>query len=268
MESKISQLSHAVPKKDKKAKDELTAKVKVMEEELAQKHKEELSKFDAIEKTLASNINELLITTEPKAPSKAYLKKAKKQAEEDARLKKLEEEKKNYISKSVIEFADFAKKLSPLSKYIVNIKSDGDCLYSALANQMSVNGMIGEQEAKTYHKRLRAIAADFIRANRIEFEPYVISEDEYGDAEDPIEEYCQQSVLQSGTWGGHIELKALSCALERAIIIYHAYSPDVTIGEEYNTKPAFCLSYHKHAFTLGEHYNSVVTTVSSTTDDS
>ncbi|EFA78589.1 OTU domain containing protein [Heterostelium album PN500] len=285
LQQQIDKMAHSVPKKDKKAKDEMAVKTKKMEDELLAKHKQEMSRFDEEQKKVEQGINDLLISnnSESKGPSKTQLKKQKKLEEEEARAKQLEEDRKNHISKGSIEFADFAKKLTPLSLTLKHIRSDGDCLYNAIANQLLVNGAIAEKDINGYQKKLRLLAANYIRANTDEFLPFVLAEDDFEESDNPVEEYCQSTVLKDGKWGGHLELKAISHSLKTPIVIYNAYSPDIIIGEEF-FKPATTtttsttatstsssssssnnnqvkpinLSYHKHAFTLGEHYNSVI----------
>eukprot|EP01132_Coremiostelium_polycephalum_P004932 gene4932-6148_t len=249
-------MNHAIPKKDKKAKAEFTDKAKKMEDELKLKHKQELDSLEIV----TQDLNELILNQTPKQPSKSQLKKAKRLEEEEKRIKQLEEDKKNYVSKGTIEFNDFMVKLRPLNKTIKHINADGDCLYSAISNQLLINGKIGEKDGLTYHRNLRKIASDYIQKNRDEFLPFIISEEGYDECDDPVLEYCNEQVLTTGKWGGHIELKAISHSLSLPIIIFNAYSPDITIGEEFiNEKnPKLFLSYHIHAFTLGEHYNSVI----------
>jgi OTU domain-containing protein 6 len=55
-------------------------------------------------------------------------------------------------------------------------------------------------------------------------------------------------------------------------VVYACDSPDVEMGKEYSGKhsdpgllvvPTLRVSYHRHAFGLGEHYNSVVPLYSS-----
>ena len=56
--------------------------------------------------------------------------------------------------------------------------------------------------------------------------------------------------------GGHLELQAISQALDVAIEVYSADQPVVKIGEDKEGAP-LRLAYHLHAYGLGEHYNSV-----------
>ncbi|KAK5582612.1 hypothetical protein RB653_004197 [Dictyostelium firmibasis] len=259
LQQQIDKLNHAIPKKDKKAKSDLLEKTKKMEDELKKKHQQELEQFEKLNKTTQS-IEELNLEQQQqqqqKQPSKAYLKKAQKLKQEEEKMKQLEEDRKNHVSKGVIEMNDFLAKLKPLNKTVKFISPDGDCLYQAITNQLLINKDINEEESKSYAKKLRTIASDYIKNNRDEFLPFIISEEEYSTSEDPIQEYCQEQVLTIGKWGGHIELKALSQSLKKVITIFNAYSNDIIIGEEF-TNPIY-LSYHRHAFTLGEHYNSVV----------
>lgn len=81
-------------------------------------------------------------------------------------------------------------------------------------------------------------------ANRPDFEPFVeddVSFDSY------IEGMCQSS-----TWGGNMELQALSVVLEVNIRIHILGSPIWEIVNFDNTHKSIHLSYHD-----GDHYNSV-----------
>lgn len=69
----------------------------------------------------------------------------------------------------------------------------------------------------------------------------------------------------TASWGGQLELGALAQALKKHIIVYAASGPVIEMGKEYVNEEARVLgagsirvSFHKYAFGLGEHYNSVV----------
>ncbi len=56
-----------------------------------------------------------------------------------------------------------------------------------------------------------------------------------------------------------LQLRALSQGLGRAIEVLQSEGRPVLIGEEFlaGGKPTVTLTYHRHMFGLGEHYNSV-----------
>ncbi len=62
-------------------------------------------------------------------------------------------------------------------------------------------------------------------------------------------------VENTKTWGGQLELRALARLLRRRIEVVQAEGPAVILGEEFD-QDAFVLTYHRHMYGLGEHYNS------------
>jgi OTU domain-containing protein 6 len=71
-------------------------------------------------------------------------------------------------------------------------------------------------------------------------------------------------VRSSADWGGHLELRALSVALNRPVVVYSAQSPDpLRIDEQRQCDASdeddpIRLSYHLNYYALGEHYNQVI----------
>eukprot|EP00808_Paulinella_micropora_P024934 g810.t1 len=61
-------------------------------------------------------------------------------------------------------------------------------------------------------------------------------------------------------WGGHPEIVALAHALHRQIVVHSAgNTKPMTIGDGgTGWKPPLHISWHRHSYSLGEHYNSVV----------
>ena len=77
------------------------------------------------------------------------------------------------------------------------------------------------------------------------------------EADQHYEEYCDK-IEETAAWGGQIELQALAQAIERHIQVHCAGLPLVEQGVEYKGKhPPLQICYLRHAYTLGEHYNSV-----------
>jgi OTU domain-containing protein 6 len=108
-----------------------------------------------------------------------------------------------------------------------------------------------------------------MRENSPDFLPFFLSDtitEEHSDhsLSDRFENYCKE-VESTTAWGGQLELGALTHCLRRHIKIFSGSFPDVEMGKEYksdggagSSNASIMLSYHKHAFGLGEHYNSVV----------
>ena len=105
---------------------------------------------------------------------------------------------------------------------------------------------------------MRLLAANYMRTYREEFEPFLGLDE--SNTNDDYEAYCnkvESSVLAE--WGGQLEIRALSCALNKKILIYDAQAPVLTISNnDNNDDDIIRLTYHRHYFSLGEHYNSVV----------
>lgn len=108
---------------------------------------------------------------------------------------------------------------------------------------------------------LRKLAAAYMRAHKNDFLPFVTehAKEHEGDPDAQFEAYCTE-VEETATWGGQLELGALAHALRQHISVYSASLPVVEMGKEYERGMVgpLRLSYHQHAFGLGEHYNSIV----------
>lgn len=132
---------------------------------------------------------------------------------------------------------------------VKEILSDGNCLYRAIADQLP------PQEGITFAD-LRRIAANYMRSNRDDFAPFLGLE-----SNDPeFDEYCNnvESVVKA-EWGGQLEIRAISQSLSKRILIYDAVAPVLTMdgSDGSDSNPPIRLTFHRHFFSLGEHYNSV-----------
>jgi OTU domain-containing protein 6 len=115
-----------------------------------------------------------------------------------------------------------------------------------------------------------SLCADTLAAHPDDFAPFCEyqNDDSLNDNDnDPYQTYVS-NVRTSAEWGGHLELRALAVALHRPILIYQAHTPDpleITPNSgNGDATPAAAgdepirLSYHRHYYALGEHYNQVV----------
>ncbi|KAK3170039.1 hypothetical protein OEA41_009424 [Lepraria neglecta] len=141
------------------------------------------------------------------------------------------------------------------------IRSDGHCLYAAIADQLQSTG-IGLKPRFDVHSLsslsepasenaaysvTRQVAAAYISQNPNDFEPFL---------EEPIQDYVK-TIRETGEWGGHLEILALA----------KAYRVDVNViqgsGKVEKVECAFgnLIKSGLHtiaiALALGEHYNSL-----------
>ena len=63
-------------------------------------------------------------------------------------------------------------------------------------------------------------------------------------------------MAETKAWGGQVEIKAISKALNRPIEVIQAEGPELVIGEGEGNKVV--ITYHRHMYGLGEHYNSTI----------
>ncbi|GLT95815.1 hypothetical protein SLE2022_134770 [Rubroshorea leprosula] len=115
------------------------------------------------------------------------------------------------------------------------------------------------------------MVAAYIRKHMSDFLPFFLSqnmedEDIENSPAERFENYCKEE--STAAWGGQLGLGALTQCLRKHIMIFSGSFPDVEMGKEYKAetgsdslKGSIMLSYHRHAFGLGEHYNSVVLNV-------
>lgn len=199
-------------------------------------------------------------------PSRSVKKRGKRAQQEAAREQRIQEEQSNTISDRMIENEELEKKLKPLGLKVNEIKPDGHCLYRAIEDQLSLQS--GSTSPYSYQE-LREMAASYMREHLSDFVPFFLSDtkiesDSDGSLYQRFENYCAE-VESTAAWGGQLELGALTHCLSKHILIVSGSFPDVEMGKEYESEsgssssnPSIMLSYHRHAFGLGEHYNSVV----------
>ncbi len=142
------------------------------------------------------------------------------------------------------------------------IRADGHCLYSAVADQMDQLGIglrpgvqpsvasaiEGSTTALPPYKLVREIAADHISTHADDFLPFL---------EEPMELYVSK-IKDTGEWGGQLELLALAKAYGVNINVLQGDGRVEKIpgGDGEGTQEIW-LAYYKHNFGLGEHYNSL-----------
>ncbi|KAJ2660287.1 OTU protein [Coemansia sp. RSA 1199] len=281
--AKITALKRTIPKGDKNKKKEVTAEITNLEKQHEERQRAELIQFAKVSQTPTAGASEKesVSTTKqtskvenddelPAAPTMSLYgsagqtgrpagkkNKAKqrqqRKAEEMRRMQEEAElEAEDMVDVAAVETEAIEKLIAGHSLGIQQIRPDGHCLYSAFADQVS-----------TYHgqpasySQMRQRAAEYMRSHCDDFIPFMTHDN--GDmftAED-FEQHCDD-VENTATWGGQQEITALSHALQLPVHIFQSGLPILQIGEDtYAAKDPVNLSYHRHAYGLGEHYNSL-----------
>lgn len=149
-----------------------------------------------------------------------------------------------------------------------------DCVQAVSDQLKSIRGSDAGAFCDDYVE-LRKRASDYIRLHPTGFAPFLPYEDGDGfeGATTPaavraaVDKYCAR-LAGTAMWGGHPEIRALACTLGVPITVYQAGAKPWVMAPESEridkTAPgtfagvSMRLSYHKHFYALGEHYNSVV----------
>ncbi|XP_069032897.1 deubiquitinase OTUD6B [Embiotoca jacksoni] len=264
LQAKIQSLKNAVPKNDKKRRKQLTEEIAKLEADLSQKHEDELGQLESTSDTKVEEVIDGVETMkveggeeeEVKQPrvTKAQKRREKKAAEERERENRIAEaEVLNLEGVRHQEGLKLAQKLAQKKLQIKEISSDGHCMYRAIEDQLAQRSTPG---STTSVKELRSRTAEHMRNHADDFLPF-LTNPSTGDmyTTDEFEKYCSD-VERTAAWGGQLELRALTQVLHLPIEVIQADSAAIKIGEEYDSEP-ITLVYMRHAFGLGEHYNTV-----------
>ncbi|XP_072396835.1 deubiquitinase OTUD6B [Diabrotica undecimpunctata] len=267
LQSKIQALKKTVPKGDKKKKKEITEEIAKLELELEEKHRKELGENNICseplnismengeedesemteDQTVENGINSTRI-------SRAQKRRNKKELEAKEREKRiLEQAEKNKEGPRIVETNTIKQVLKTMNLKLHNIPADGNCLYLAVNHQLQVTG----RPTKSVND-LRKVTADFMRQNKDDFLPFMCNELDESEvvSEEQFENYCKD-VATTKLWGGQLELRALSNILTCPIKVIQAAGPPTLQGEQFKG-PELILTYHRHLYRLGEHYNSTI----------
>ncbi|XP_038601784.1 deubiquitinase OTUD6B isoform X1 [Tachyglossus aculeatus] len=257
LQAKIQGMKNAVPKNDKKRRKQLVDDVAKLEAEMELKHRAELEQLKQMshEKTkvdtVVVNIASLELENQQPRISKAQKRREKKAALEKEREERIAEaEIENLSGARHLESQKLAVTLAARRLEIKQIPSDGHCMYRAIEDQLK------EQECSVSVATLRSQTAEYMQNHTDDFLPF-LTNSTTGEmyTQEEFEKYCAD-IVNTAAWGGQLELRALSHILQTPIEVIQADSPPIVVGAEYSSKP-LTLVYMRHAYGLGEHYNSV-----------
>ncbi|OTF69537.1 OTU domain-containing protein 6B-like protein [Euroglyphus maynei] len=277
LNAKITKLRFSVPKNDKKKKKEINSQIELMESELKTKHEQEIFDWQQQyqlqqqhsplqQKTfLESSPNDKSDDNEEENNSmdnnlnKPKITKSQRRRENKERKDRERQERikagllDDIDSTRSVEMKKIESLLEERNLSLCEIPSDGDCMYKAIEHQLRLTRNIDQTVDE-----LRYQASDYIRQNKDDFLPFLLNDENSVVTDKEFEVYCDK-IANTKTWGGHLELKALSNTLKVPIEIIQAEGTPIQIGfSEFGLRNPLILCYFRHAYRLGEHYNSVM----------
>jgi OTU domain-containing protein 6 len=198
-------------------------------------------------------------------PNRQKARLARRAAEQAEVAMKAEEEAKNQPDPRAREKESMLAAFKARGLKEKEIRADGHCLYSAVADQLTLHHIglaprisptiAGEEAVKVKevlpYKAVRRTTAEYIKANADEFEPFL---------EEPLHEYVRK-VGETAEWGGQLELMALAKAYGVKISVLDGngsvHEIEGSDGVNKEDEKRIWLAYYRHGFGLGEHYNSL-----------
>lgn len=215
------------------------------------------------------------ITT--KRPNRAKARLARRQAEQTALFARAASEASTLPNEKKIERNRMLLEFSARDLTETEIRADGHCLYSAVADQMTALGvplgtgtpaaaaaaakprislgpLFGKREderaGEEPYRVVRRAAAGYIESHPDDFEAFL---------EEPLGEYVRK-IRETGEWGGQLELMALAKTYGVRISVLQGDGRVEEImgdGNDGEEEKRIWLAYYRHGFGLGEHYNSL-----------
>jgi OTU domain-containing protein 6 len=206
----------------------------------------------------------------PQARKNAVLEKSLPPADpnKDARLKR-EAEVEDKTIKRICEELNvriheviYSSPFSDLRAYLYQVNPDGHCLYSAIADQLALLGIISPDQA--HYAVTRHAASEYIWNHPADFLPFLSGENDFSAgvmSPRSFENYCA-AIRDSAVWGGEPEILALSRAFNIPIHVVQGASPGVVVhnprrapeeGDAMNKGTKVVrISYHRRMYGLGE----------------
>lgn len=210
-----------------------------------------------------------------KKPNRAKARLARRQAEQEALFARAEQEASNLPNQKKVERDRMLSEFRSRHLTEKEIRADGHCLYSAIADQITTLGLplsaspfqkprlsfpsIGSgakkdaAESEEPYRVVRRAAAGYIETHADDFEPFL---------EEPLGEYVRK-IRETGEWGGQLELMALARTYGVRISVLQGdgrveeITPDEEATKQQDEEKRIWLAYYRHGFGLGEHYNSL-----------
>jgi OTU domain-containing protein 6 len=193
--------------------------------------------------------------TTTRKPNRQKARLARKAAEQEELIQQAAQEAQNLPDMKQQERERMLSYMKERSLAEKEIRADGHCLYSAVADQLTqlsipLTRTPGAQPEMLLYKLTRSAAADWVEQHPEDFEPFL---------EEPLSTYVHK-VRDTGEWGGQLELLALAKSYGVEINVLQDFGRVEKIEPEDDAemeREKIWLGYYKHGFGLGEHYNSL-----------
>ena len=190
-----------------------------------------------------------------KKPNRQKARLAKRAAEQEEVTRQADAEAQNLPNLKQQERTRMLEQMRTHGLQEKEIRADGHCLYSAVADQLEQLaiplGAAASSDKPTHaYLVVRAAAAEYIQAHADEFEPFL---------EEPLSEYLRK-IRETGEWGGQLELQALARRYGVDVHVLRDFGrvEEIAAGEgKMADGKVVWLGYYKYGFGLGEHYNSL-----------
>ncbi|OTA06183.1 OTU-like cysteine protease, putative [Trichoderma parareesei] len=188
---------------------------------------------------------------------------ARRAAEHEAAMLSAEQEASTMTDHRAKESAYMKKEFSAHGLSEKEIQPDGHCLFSALADQLSHNGIplsaeeggeaaAAAAEREPAYRTVRRAATGYMEAHADDFAPFL--EEDLGD-------YVRR-MRDTAEWGGQLELMAVARRYGVEIRVIQDGRTERIGGDEEGKgegdgAKTLWLAYYRHGYGLGEHYNSL-----------
>lgn len=174
------------------------------------------------------------------------------QMKEQARLEASNQPNLQQLEKESLDQLCSIMNLTPF-----HIKPDGHCLFASILDQLKYrhHGHDSNVTAAANYDiyKLRSLACDYIDSNKDDFLPFLMDHD--GNMVQDLHSYLHE-MKTSAKWGGELEILALAKVFDCPIKIIISGRPEHVVNEG-GKLPPLRLVYYKHAYALGEHYDSL-----------
>ncbi|KAJ8609742.1 hypothetical protein MRB53_038979 [Persea americana] len=190
--------------------------------------------------------------TTTRKPNRQKARLARRAAEQEEIARQAAEEAANLPDMKQQERGRMLEYMKERKLQEKEIRADGHCLYSAVADQLNLLGIplstTPDEATPLPYKATRAAAASYIEQHQDDFAAFM---------DEPLPDYVHK-IRDTAEWGGQLELKALAKSYDVEINVLQDFGRVEKIEpDEKKDDRSIWLGYYKHGFGLGEHYNSL-----------